>query len=60
MSMVLCDECEKLIDSDDDPACFIEKSKLQTLVICEWCRDDLGYDDDTPAVVLQHSGGNHD
>ena len=47
MSIVICQECEKWIDSDDDPDCFVgyyepvrfkcEPDSDKTL--CEWCRD---------------------
>jgi hypothetical protein len=38
MSMIRCDRCERLIDSDDDPECFVEKTDE---VLCEWCRGDI-------------------
>ena len=36
MSMIRCEWCERLIDSDDDPDCFAENPEE---VLCEWCRD---------------------
>ena len=34
--MIYCQECDHIIDSDNDPACFIEKDNK---VICERCRE---------------------
>jgi len=41
MSMIRCDWCERLIDSDGDPDCFIHdfEGMLKDEVLCEWCRD---------------------
>lgn len=46
MSMVACDCCECIVDSDADPACFINadapapwNSKLLEQVLCENCRE---------------------
>ena len=43
MSMVICEKCDRLIDSDDDPDCFVETGNMrrlhQTVVMCEPCRD---------------------
>jgi len=43
MSMVICSRCDALIDSDDDPECFVEVGNMrrlnQTVVMCENCRD---------------------
>ena len=43
MSMVICERCDTLIDSDDDPECFCEIGNMrrlnQTIVLCENCRD---------------------
>lgn len=36
MSMVLCDSCGKLVDSDDDPEGFYI---IPDKFICEFCRD---------------------
>lgn len=36
MSMIACDMCSRLIDSDDDPDCFEGHH-----VICEKCRDEI-------------------
>lgn len=36
MSMIRCDLCENLIDSDDDPACFVEGNPSGCF--CESCR----------------------
>ena len=42
MSMIKCDGCGYLIDSDDDPACFVEVPWLNMTdkVWCESCRED--------------------
>ena len=44
MSMCTCERCDRMIDSDDDPDCFVEVGNMRrlhsTIVLCEWCRDD--------------------
>jgi len=37
MSMIRCDLCENLIDSDEDPACFVEGNPSGCF--CKACRD---------------------
>lgn len=37
MSMIRCDLCDRLIDSDDDPDCFVEGNPSGCF--CEPCRD---------------------
>jgi hypothetical protein len=40
MSMVICDACEDPIDSDHDPACFIEEPWGTPIgILCENCRE---------------------
>ncbi len=43
MSMVMCERCDRFIDSDDDPDCFVENPGLPGAmgdeVLCEWCRE---------------------
>lgn len=39
MSMIHCDECGRLIDSDFDCECFIETSPTTTVTLCEHCRE---------------------
>jgi len=41
MSMIRCTNCAALIDSDDDPDCFIPPDKIDKRghVWCETCRD---------------------
>lgn len=43
MSVLRCTRCSALIDSDDDPACFVENPGLPgsmgDQVLCEPCRD---------------------
>ena len=45
MSMVICETCDRLIDSDDDLDCFIEVGNMKrwhkTEVMCEVCREKL-------------------
>jgi len=45
MSMIVCERCDRYIDSDDDPDCFVEVGNMrrlhQTKVLCEFCRDKL-------------------
>lgn len=37
MSMIRCDLCNRLIDSDDDPDCFVEGNPSGCF--CERCRE---------------------
>jgi uncharacterized protein YlaI len=45
MSLVLCDDCERVIDSDDDLGCIIDAPDCVPLrraldtVMCENCRE---------------------
>lgn len=39
MSMARCDDCERLIDTDDDPDALIETSPTTTVCRCEPCRE---------------------
>lgn len=44
MSMVRCDECNRAIDSDDDPECFVPGEVTATSidrVYCQSCRERL-------------------
>lgn len=46
MSMIRCDRCSRLIDSDDDPECFVEVDNDEGIAsylgaFCEWCRDKM-------------------
>lgn len=52
MSMIECEHCTKMIDSDDDPGCFVEgpdyapfnlRGAVRTMIICEPCRE-LAYE----------------
>ena len=41
MSMALCSECGMLVDTDDDPECFIDmvkRDRVTTIVLCGECR----------------------
>ena len=53
MSMVICEDCDALIDSDDDPDCFVEIGNMRRLhatkVMCEYCRDKYFEDQDDQA-----------
>lgn len=42
MSIIRCDRCDRFIDSDFDPSCFVEVPwlNLEERVWCESCRDD--------------------
>ena len=44
MSMDRCSSCERVIDSDDDPDCYVDTSPTTTVCRCEWCRDDAEED----------------
>lgn len=44
MSMVRCDGCERIIDSDGDPDCFVP----QDAVHCQWCREAIETPDQEP------------
>lgn len=43
MSMALCKDCGCLIDTDDDPECFVEVGNMRcmnwTEIVCEPCRE---------------------
>jgi len=43
MSMVICDKCNALVDSDFDTDCFIEHlgTKFPDTIACERCREDM-------------------
>lgn len=47
MSYVICVGCDALINSDDDPECFIHdhSGALTSKILCEPCRDNLEDDD---------------
>lgn len=44
MSMCICERCDRMIDSDQDPDCFVEVGNMRrmhsTITLCEWCRED--------------------
>lgn len=50
MSIVLCETCDRLIDSDEDPDCFVEIGNMRRLVytevMCASCRERLLEEDD--------------
>ena len=43
MSMCICQDCDRMIDSDDDPDCFVEVGNMRrmtfTEIVCEACRE---------------------
>lgn len=43
MSMCSCSKCGDLIDSDDDPDCFVEVGNMRrlhrTIILCVRCRE---------------------
>ncbi len=40
MSMVICERCDRAIDSDDDPGCFIDNAGwCADEIACESCRE---------------------
>ena len=45
MSMVMCEQCETLIDSDDDPDCFVEvlvkRNQHVEEIYCRACRQEM-------------------
>ncbi len=43
MSLIKCDKCDAIIDSDEDPDCFIENltGHGEDYVACERCREYL-------------------
>lgn len=44
MSMIACSECRRLVNTDDDPDCFVEVGNMRrltsTIVLCEPCREE--------------------
>jgi hypothetical protein len=62
MSIIYCDKCSRLIDSDDDPDCFVDVSQRRyqwqkhDMVICEACRDQNDqweYEHDNPPKQIK-------
>jgi hypothetical protein len=54
MSMIRCDRCSRLIDSDDDPECFVQvidhgdDGATKDAVLCEPCREKQLRDEELP------------
>lgn len=44
MSMIFCNDCGRLVDSDDDPEGFYVKTR-EDKFICEVCRNDYPEED---------------
>ena len=38
MSVCVCKDCDRLIDSDDDPDCFVKVGNNGYDAVCESCR----------------------
>lgn len=38
MSLLHCERCAGLIDTDDDPECFVEIGHEEEICLCERCR----------------------
>jgi hypothetical protein len=57
MSMILCEHCDGLIDSDDDPGCFCDNpyDSRDTRIVCENCRE-IAYDRQQEDL-MQNGGG---
>lgn len=43
MSICICEKCDRWIDSDSDPDCFVEVGNMRkltdTIIMCEPCRE---------------------
>jgi hypothetical protein len=53
MSMIRCDDCERLIDSDADCDCFVGTAATGDYrALCKWCREQA-FDD---LVAALHGG----
>lgn len=39
MSCLYCSRCDWLIDSDEDPDCFVSVGTTDAMVACESCRE---------------------
>jgi len=61
MSMIRCEQCERLIDSDDDPDCFIENpgmpGSMGDEVLCEWCREKREREQDDAGIAFSERAG---
>lgn len=45
MSMIQCDDCGRIFDSDEDPDCFVsERGSILAGVLCESCRQPTASD----------------
>lgn len=56
MSMIRCDDCAVLIDSDNDPECFWDMPNKQTRVLCLCCRSEIEMNEGDPAPVSNTGG----
>ena len=53
MSMIACDSCGLLIDTDDDPDCFLENLAGTIVPVCMACRhaeDEVAEEEDESDV----------
>lgn len=57
MSVCTCDRCDRYIDSDNDPDCFIENpyDSKDTTILCEPCRERAL--DDQQERLMETGGG---
>lgn len=62
MSICTCEHCDTLIDSDDDPGCFVENpyDSRDVTTLCEICRErswerqqELLMEDGGPSLIEQ-------
>lgn len=37
--MCTCEQCDRFIDSDDEPGCFVDEPDGSTSIICENCQE---------------------
>lgn len=55
MSVIRCEGCSRLIDSDFDLECFVETGNMrrlhETVVLCESCRDKRAAEDEAEDIA---------
>ena len=63
MSMIRCESCSHLIDSDDDPDCFVYVGNYKRLhaemVLCERCRDEREAEQESEDSAAAFAEGMH-
>lgn len=59
MSIVICDDCERQVDSDIDTDCFVEEGNMRrltfTITLCENCRE-RRYDNEQERLMSDGPG----